>query len=248
MQQHTSRGAAPLHPAPARPARVQRSFRALGAPSTQTSGARASGANAGGTPAPPTPRAPVVHSAPVVRPRRKPQVRAPPARTRVGLAVCVQFHAEAAPPARTRVGRPRPRIPRACPAFVVRPRPPSHRVDFLASPCVPSSVSVIRTPKLPLLPVWEKGVGGMRGKGAWECSTSPIAPKNSSVVHSAPVVRPRRKPQVRAPPARTRVGRPRPAPAIRRDRSGKRRCRLFPVGGWSAIAERQQLVNRLIDR
>ena len=141
----------------------------------------------------------------------------------------------------------------------------------------------------PFNPVWEKGVGGMRGKGAWECSTSPIAPKNSSVVHSAPVVRPRRKPQVRAasgahagetpapptprapvvhsapvvrphaptPRARLTFGvhsapaappRPRPAPAIRRDHSGKRRCRLFPVGGWSAIAERQQLVNRLIDR
>ena len=31
-------------------------------------------------------------------------------------------------------------------------------VDFLASPCVPSPVSAIRTPKLPLLPVWvERG-------------------------------------------------------------------------------------------
>ena len=42
-------------------------------------------------------------------------------------------------------------------------------VDFVASPCAPSPVSAIRTPKLPLLPVWEKGVGGMRGKGAQEC-------------------------------------------------------------------------------
>ena len=41
-----------------------------------------------------------------------------------------------------------------------------HRVDFLASPCVPFPVSSIRTPKLPLLPLWEKGVGGMRGMGA----------------------------------------------------------------------------------
>jgi len=32
---------------------------------------------------------------------------------------------------------------------------------FLGSPCVPSSVSGIRTLKLPLLPVWEKGAGGM---------------------------------------------------------------------------------------
>ena len=37
-------------------------------------------------------------------------------------------------------------------------------IDFLARPCVPSPVSSIRTPKLPLLHVWEKGVGGMRGK------------------------------------------------------------------------------------
>jgi len=37
-------------------------------------------------------------------------------------------------------------------------------VDFLASPCVPSPVSAIRTPNLPLLPVWEKGVRGMRGQ------------------------------------------------------------------------------------
>jgi hypothetical protein len=29
---------------------------------------------------------------------------------------------------------------------------------FLGSPCVPSLVSGIRTPTLPLLPVWEKGV------------------------------------------------------------------------------------------
>jgi hypothetical protein len=37
-------------------------------------------------------------------------------------------------------------------------------VDVLASPCVPSSVSSIRTSELPLLPAWEKGAGGMRGK------------------------------------------------------------------------------------
>jgi hypothetical protein len=40
----------------------------------------------------------------------------------------------------------------------------SSGAGFLGSPCVPSSVSGIRTPKLPLLLVWEKGVGGMRGK------------------------------------------------------------------------------------
>jgi hypothetical protein len=32
-----------------------------------------------------------------------------------------------------------------------------------SSACVPSPVSGIRTSTLPLLPVWEKGVGGMRG-------------------------------------------------------------------------------------
>jgi hypothetical protein len=31
----------------------------------------------------------------------------------------------------------------------------THRDSFLASPCVPSPVSAIRTPKLPLLPLWE---------------------------------------------------------------------------------------------
>ena len=36
-------------------------------------------------------------------------------------------------------------------------------IDFLDSPGVLSPVSGIRTPN-PLLPVWEKGVGGMRGK------------------------------------------------------------------------------------
>jgi hypothetical protein len=35
---------------------------------------------------------------------------------------------------------------------------------FLASLCIPSPVSGIRMPNLPLLPVWEKGVGGMRGQ------------------------------------------------------------------------------------
>jgi|GEM_PF-1114159 len=54
-------------------------------------------------------------------------------------------------------------------------------VDFLASPCVPSPVSAIRTPRLPLLPVWEKGAGGMRGNGARECRTSLISPKNSTL-------------------------------------------------------------------
>jgi hypothetical protein len=33
-------------------------------------------------------------------------------------------------------------------------------VDVLASPCMPSPVSCIKTPKLSLLPLWEEGVGG----------------------------------------------------------------------------------------
>jgi len=37
-------------------------------------------------------------------------------------------------------------------------------VDFLASPCVPSPVLAIRTPRLPLLPLWEKGAGGDEGQ------------------------------------------------------------------------------------
>jgi len=59
-------------------------------------------------------------------------------------------------------------------------------VDFLASPCVPSPVSAIRAPKLPLLPLWEKGVGGMRAKGAQECRTSLISPKNSTLESTLP--------------------------------------------------------------
>ena len=48
--------------------------------------------------------------------------------------------------------------------------PPSqaYGAGFLESPCMPSPVSSIRTPRPPLLPLWEKGVGGMRGKRARE--------------------------------------------------------------------------------
>jgi len=56
------------------------------------------------------------------------------------------------------------------PGYAASPRSAAlgapHRVDFLASPCVPFPVSSLRTPKLPLLPLWEKGVGGMSGMGA----------------------------------------------------------------------------------
>jgi len=62
----------------------------------------------------------------------------------------------------------------------------AYRRGFLRSPCTSSSVSGVRTPNLPLLPLWEKGAGGMRGKRARECRTSLIVPKNSSGVRCAP--------------------------------------------------------------
>ncbi len=40
----------------------------------------------------------------------------------------------------------------------------SGKGEFL-SPCVPSLVLGIRTPKLPLLPLWEKVAGGLTGAG-----------------------------------------------------------------------------------
>jgi len=39
-------------------------------------------------------------------------------------------------------------------------------VDFLGSPCIPFLILGFLKPRLPLLPLWEKGVGGMRGKSA----------------------------------------------------------------------------------
>ena len=59
-------------------------------------------------------------------------------------------------------------------------------VDVSARPCVPSPVSAIRMPRLPLLPVWEKGDGGMRGNGARERRTSLISPKNSTRERGCP--------------------------------------------------------------
>jgi hypothetical protein len=41
-------------------------------------------------------------------------------------------------------------------------------------------------PKLPLLPLWEKGVGGMRGKSARECSKPRISPRNSTLEMGSP--------------------------------------------------------------
>jgi hypothetical protein len=53
-------------------------------------------------------------------------------------------------------------------------------VGFLGSPCIPSLILGFRKPRLPLLPLWEKGVGGMRGKSARECSKPRISPRNST--------------------------------------------------------------------
>jgi hypothetical protein len=51
-------------------------------------------------------------------------------------------------------------------------------VDVLASPCMPSPVSCIKTPKLSLLPLWEEGVGGdLTGVDvlASPCMPSPVS-------------------------------------------------------------------------
>ena len=106
---------------------------------------------------------------------------------------------------------------------------PAYKGRFLASPCVRSPISVVRTPKLPLLPVWEKGVGGMRGKGARECRTLLISPKNSTLASRG--VRGKSAPECRksrisfkkstlesAYPGAVRAGRPRPQTSVRAGR------------------------------
>ena len=50
-----------------------------------------------------------------------------------------------------------------------RGRGDAYRGRFFGSPCVPSLVLGFRTPRLPLLPLWEKGARGMRGKSTREC-------------------------------------------------------------------------------
>ena len=50
------------------------------------------------------------------------------------------------------------------PSLVQGIRMPHSLQGGFLSPCIPSLVLGFRTPKLPLLPVWEKGVGGMRGQ------------------------------------------------------------------------------------
>jgi hypothetical protein len=71
-----------------------------------------------------------------------------------------------------------------------------YRGRFLGGACVPYLVLGFRTPKLPLLPSWEKGVGGMRGKSARECSKLRIASKNAPLEQrrTGTLFRPLKKP------------------------------------------------------
>jgi hypothetical protein len=111
------------------------------------------------------------------RTRRKPQVRAPPVRTRAGRPRTRRKPQVRAPPVRTRAGRAARqeldaefrtsgahagRTP-ALPAQTSGARALAGS-GLLASPGVPSFLSGIRTPKLPLLPQGEQGAGGMRGQ------------------------------------------------------------------------------------
>jgi hypothetical protein len=50
--------------------------------------------------------------------------------------------------------------------------------------CAPSPVSGIKTPNSPFSTLWEKGVGGMKGKSAPECRKSLISPRKSTAVAS----------------------------------------------------------------
>jgi hypothetical protein len=93
-----------------------------------------------------------------------------------------------------------------------RATPPPDRCRFFGSPCVPSPVSGIRMPKLPLLlknrkvsnlgalvsgirmpklpllPLWEKGAGGMRGNGARDCGKSLITPRIHPSLRDSPAL------------------------------------------------------------
>jgi hypothetical protein len=126
-------------------------------------GARASGAHAGGTPAHPAQtsgqraRLRCARGRGRPRTRRKPQVRAPPVRTRAGRAARQELDAEF----RTS-GAHAGRTP-ALPAQTSGARALAGS-GLLASPGVPSFLSGIRTPKLPLLPQGEQGARGMRGQ------------------------------------------------------------------------------------
>ena len=66
------------------------------------------------------------------------------------------------------------------PSLVQGIRMPHSLQGGFLSPCIPSLVLGFRTIKLPLLLLWEKGVGGDEGKDARECSKPRISPKNST--------------------------------------------------------------------
>ena len=95
---------------------------------------------------------------------------------------------------------------------------PHHRLTeggFWGSPCVPSSVSGIRMSNLPLLPVWVKGAGGMRGKrrgNAAHRASRPRTPPLRAITgaRASPPARSVAPPWVRGRPARMVRGRPRP--------------------------------------
>ena len=60
-----------------------------------------------------------------------------------------------------------PALPESCELKPsLRARKPHRGQVFLGSPCISSLALGFRTPRLPLLLVWEKGVGAMRGKRA----------------------------------------------------------------------------------
>ncbi len=63
------------------------------------------------------------------------------------------------------------------------PRP--HKGSFSASHHAESPASGIVTPHIPLLPLWEKGEGGMRGKQASGCGKHPSRPQNSTPANRA---------------------------------------------------------------
>ena len=71
-----------------------------------------------------------------------------------------------------------------------------YRGRFFGGACVPALVLGFRTPNLPLLLLWEQGVGGMRGKSARECSKLRIAPKNAPLEQrrTGTLFRPLKKP------------------------------------------------------
>ena len=69
-----------------------------------------------------------------------------------------------------------------------------YRGRFFGGACVPALVLGFRTPNLPLLLLWEQGVGGMRGKSARECSKPRIAPKNAPLEQRSTGALPIRQP------------------------------------------------------